>query len=179
MGLSTDKIFIESLKADTAFMAAIGNRLFGTAIPMPDADAESVPVPYCIVTFDGLNNDDTTKDDPYESDFDKVQIGIELTASNRDQLSQLAKMVRSRIHDEFEWCHRYDELRDSGNAALETDDDFRLMVIRNYADVIADIPVDYQFSADAVQYDPWKPCLWQTLRYQCDVKRPEDNEQEE
>ena len=28
---------------------------------------------------------------------------------------------------------------------------------------------DYQFSAEAVQYDQFKPCYWQTLRYQCDV----------
>ena len=48
----------------------------------------------------------------------QVQIGIELTASNREQLSQLAKMVRARLHDEFEWCHRYSELRESGDAVL-------------------------------------------------------------
>jgi hypothetical protein len=28
---------------------------------------------------------------------------------------------------------------------------------------------DYQFSAEGVQYDQYKPCYWQTLRYQCDV----------
>ena len=179
MGLFTDKIFFEALKADTTFMQAVGNRLYGTAIPVPDEQLDKTAVPYAIVTFDGLNNTDTTKDDPYESDFDQVQIGIELTASNREQLSQLAKMVRARLHDEFEWCHRYDELRESGNAVLETDDDFRLMVMRDYEEVINDIPVYYNFSADAVQYDPWKPCYWQTLRYQCEVHRPEDNDDEQ
>ena len=60
MGLLTDKIFFEALKADTTFMQAIGNRLYGTAIPMPDENADKVPVPYAIVTFDGLRPPRTT-----------------------------------------------------------------------------------------------------------------------
>ena len=179
MGLTTDKIFFEALKADTAFMAAIGNRLYETAVPVPDDQLDNVPLPYCIVTFDGLNNTDTTKDDPYESDFDQVQIGISLVAKTREELGTLAKQVRSRLHDEFEWCHRYDELRDSTDASLETSDEFRLMVLRDYETVINEIPVYYNFSAEAVQMDPWKPCRWQVLHYQCEVKRPEDNDEQE
>ena len=179
MGLLTDKIFFEALKADTAFMTAIGNRLYGTTIPVPDEQLDNVPLPYCIVTFDGLNNTDTTKDDPYESDFDTVQIGIELAAKSREELGLLAKMVRSRLHDEFEWCHRYDELRDCSDTAIETSDEFKLMVIRDYETVINEIPVYYQFSADPVIWDQWKPAYGQTLRYQCEVHRPEDNDEQE
>ena len=179
MGLLTDKIFFEALKADTTFMQAIGNRLYGTAIPMPDENADKVPVPYAIVTFDGLNNTETTKDDPYESEYDQVQIGIEIAARNREELGALAKQIRSRLHNEFEWCHRYAELHDSQDESLETSDDFRLMVMREFEQVIAEVPAYYTFSADAVQYDPWKPCYWQVLRYQCEVLRPQDDEQED
>ena len=42
MSLLTDKIFVEALKANTDFMQAIGNRLYGTAIPVPDLEAENV-----------------------------------------------------------------------------------------------------------------------------------------
>ena len=135
--LATDKIFIAAIKADTQLMAQIGGRLYPTAIPLPDESVDNVPVPYVIVTFDGLTNDAATKDDPYESDNDVVNIGIEITAKNRAALAALASAVRSTIHSYM----------------LEQTSDIE----------------DYQFSAEAVQYDQFKPCFWQTLRYQCDV----------
>jgi hypothetical protein len=180
MSLLTDKIFVEALKANTDFMQAIGNRLYGTAIPVPDLEAENEPVPYCIVTFDGLNTDQGTKDDPYEGDNDIVNIGIELTASDREELGALARMVRRIIYNEFVWARRYAVLRDSNDFNLEDCNNFQLMVVREYDDVFHEIPYDYQMSADAVQYDSMKPCYWQTLHYQCNVENTdEDDEQDE
>ena len=176
MGLFTDKIFFEALKADTTFMQDIGNRLYGTAIPMPDENADKVPVPYAIVTFDGMNNTDTTKDDPYEGGMDHVNIGIELAAKTREELGALAVQVRQIVHEQFAWVKHYAELRDANDEALETSDNFRLWVMRDFDDIYADIPFGTTFSADAVQYDPWKPCFWQTLRYQCEVDNPIDDE---
>lgn len=141
MGLSTDSIFIAALTSSAEVMQTIDGRLYSTAIPMPDEDAENVPVPYVIVTFNGLNNEGTTKDDPFEGDNDVVQIGVEVTAVNREQLAELTQLVRSTIHDYL----------------TEDVDDERQTID------------DYQFSAEAVNYDSLKPCYWQTLRYQCDV----------
>ena len=72
MGLSTDSIFIAALSASDDIMEAVGGRIYDTAIPLPDEEAENTPVPYIIVTFDSLQNDQTTKDDRYESEYDKV-----------------------------------------------------------------------------------------------------------
>lgn len=141
MGLSTDSIFIAALTSSAEVMQTIDGRLYSTAIPMPDEDAENVPVPYIIVTFNGLNNEGTTKDDPFEGDTDVVQIGVEVTAINREQLAELTQLVRSTIHDYL----------------TEDVDDERQTID------------DYQLSAEAVQYDSMKPCYWQTIRYQCDV----------
>lgn len=141
MGLETDSIFIAALTSSAEVMQTIDGRLYSTAIPMPDEDAENVPVPYVIVSFNGLNNEGTTKDDPFEGDTDVVQIGVEVTAVNREQLAELTKLVRTTIHDYL----------------TEDVDDERQTID------------DYQFSAEAVQYDSMKPCYWQTIRYQCDV----------
>ena len=178
MGLLTDEIFFEALKADSTFMQAIGNRLYGTTIPVPDDKLDNVPVPYCIITYDGMNNQDTTKDDPYEGGMDVVNIGIELTAKTRKELGQLTNQVRRIIHDQFAWVKRYAELRDSNDETLETSDDFRLMVMRDWNDVFNDIPWSYTFSAEAVIWDQWRPCYGQVLRYQCSVTNTidEDNE---
>lgn len=97
MGLSTDAIFVAAIKSDDGLMGAISGRLYGTAIPLPDEDADNVPVPYVIVTFDGLTNDAQTKDCPYEGDFDSVNIGVEVTAASLAALHELTQKVRTVV----------------------------------------------------------------------------------
>lgn len=101
MGLSTDSIFIYALSASEDIMQAVDGRIYGTAIPMPDEEADNVPVPYIIVTFNGLNNIDETKDDMYESDYDSVNIGIEVIGKTLGHLHDLTEMVRDVIHQYF------------------------------------------------------------------------------
>lgn len=101
MGLSTDSIFIYALSASEDIMQAVDGRLYGTAIPLPDEEADNVPVPYIIVTFNGLNNLDETKDDMYESDYDSVNIGIEVIGKTLGHLHDLTEMVRNVIHQYF------------------------------------------------------------------------------
>lgn len=97
MSLATDSIFIEAIQSDTSLMQKIEGRLYGTAIGLPDEEADNVPVPYIIVTFDGLTNDTDTKDDRYETDYDKVEIGVEVTARTLDELHDLTQTVRDTI----------------------------------------------------------------------------------
>ena len=105
MSLATDSIFITALQSNSELLEALGYdpetgenaRLYCTAIPLPDEDAENVPVPYVIITFDGLTNDQCTKDDRYESEYDTVNIGLEVTARNINELHDLTQMVRDTI----------------------------------------------------------------------------------
>lgn len=111
MSLATDSIFVTALQSNSDLLEKLteyidddGNiqydetpRLYGTAIGLPDDDADNVPVPYVIVTFDGLTNDQGTKDDRYESDYDTVNIGVEVTAKTLDDLHELTQMVRDTI----------------------------------------------------------------------------------
>lgn len=138
MSLATDSIFVSAISSNSELMQGIGGRLYSTAIPLPDEDIDNVPVPFVIVTFDGLTNDQSSKDDPYESDNDSVNISVELVAATREKLADLAEDIRSTIYN-----------------YMMAQDGFEIE--------------DYQFSADAVQYDALKPCYWQTLHYQCDV----------
>ena len=64
-----------------------------------------MPVPYLIVTFDGLNNDTGTKDDRYESEYDKVNIGIEVVGRTLKDLHDLTQMVRDTILTYFRANH--------------------------------------------------------------------------
>ena len=145
MSLQTDIIFVKALRADEELMAKLAaGDVYNTAIALPDEDLDNAPLPYVIVSFDGLTNDIDTKDDPYESDSDAVNISIEIAARTRSELGQLAEAVRRQVHQYFV-------------DADPTDEDADL------------IPHDYQFSAQAVNYDSLKPCYWQVLTYQCDT----------
>ena len=146
MSLQTDIIFVKALRANADLMAQLAaGDVYNTAIALPDEDLDNAPLPYVIVSFDGLTNDVETKDDPYEGDSDNVTISIEIAAKTRTELGQLAEAVRHQVHDYFV-------------EADPTDDDFNL------------VPLDYQFSAQQVNYDQMKPCYWQVLSYQCDTK---------
>ena len=145
MSLQTDIIFVKALRADEELMVKLAaGDVYNTAIALPDEDLDNAPLPYVIVSFDGLTNDIDTKDDPFESDSDAVNISIEIAARTRTELGQLAEAVRHQVHDYFV-------------EAEITDDDFNL------------VPLDYQFSAQQVNYDQMKPCYWQVLSYQCDT----------
>ena len=166
MSLQTDLIFFDALSADQELMTAIGNRLYCTAIPVPDLEAENTPCPYVIVTFDGLNNQDTTKDDPFEGGTDQVSIGIEVAANDRLQLAELTQKIRRIIHEDFSYQWRYEELQANGER-LVTSNGFLLRVLKDFDKMVRQMPQDYTFTADAVQYDSMKPCYWQVLHYQC------------
>ena len=88
---------MKAIQSDASLMQKIGGRLYGTAIGLPDEEADNVPVPYIIVTFDGLTNDQGTKDDRYESRYDKVEIGVDVTAQTLDELHNLTETVRDTI----------------------------------------------------------------------------------
>ena len=154
MSLQTDIIFVKAIKSDASILAMLpAGEVYNTTIALPDKDLDNAPVPYIIVTFDGLVNDQSTKDD-YEGDTDRVTIGIEIAARNRREVGIIAKKVRKAVHRYF-------------RASMEADEDKKV------------IPYDYQFDASKVFYDQFKPCHWQTLTYQCDVWNDTTDDEEE
>ena len=165
MSLATDSIFTTALQSNSDLMATLGYvaptltdkgkpaRLYGTAIPLPDEDLDNVPVPYVIVTFDGLNNDAGTKDDRYESEYDRVNIGIEVVGKTLEDLHGLTQAVRETI--------------------------LAYMKAQNYELGDAFTIDDFTFAAQAIQYDSLKPCYWQVLAYQCDVRNLLNEENDE
>ena len=62
MSLSTDTAFIAALKSSDEIVALTSSRIYGTAIAVPDEDMDNTPVPYVIVTYNGMTNDVESKD---------------------------------------------------------------------------------------------------------------------
>lgn len=147
MSLKTDIIFVKALQSNTELMEelAAGN-VHNTAIGLPDEDLDNAPLPYIIVRYDGMQNQDDTKDNDFEGDTDLVQIGITVCCESRAELGDMMEAVRETIRDYF-----------MENRGDDSDEDFEL------------IPNSMVPSAGGVNYDSMKPCYWQELNYQCDT----------
>lgn len=144
MSLITDKVFYHALLANSSIVNTTDGRIYNTAIPVPDEELDNEPLPYIIITFDGLTNGGLTKDDSYEGSDDTVHIGITIAAEDRESLGDLTVAVRRQIKAYFA-------------ETTVTDSDYDL------------VPLDYEFTASDIQYDPAKPCYYQTLNYECDT----------
>lgn len=145
MSLITDKVFYNALRSNAALMNMVGGRIESTSIPVPDEQLNNEPVPYIIITFDGLQNEGFTKDNSYEGDTDKVQVSIDVAAQTRDELGDIMQAIRETVIAYFE--------DDEGHAW----DDYEY------------IPSNYTLTASPIAYDSMKPCYYQTLTYNCDT----------
>lgn len=146
MSLQTDSVLIKALQTDHELREKLGGRIYGQAIPMPDEDADNVPVPYVIVSFDGLVNDQRTKDDDMEGQEDRVTLSVTVCAATNEGLHSLVEDVRLRLRE-------YLTSPDEEEAGYEV------------------FPLDYEFSAGPMTYDALKPCYWQKLTYVCVTNR--------
>ena len=143
MSLQTDIIIVKALRADAELMKELkAGDVYNTSIEKPDADMDNIPVPYIIVTFDGMSEDSYTKDSSFAGDGDNVTVGIEVAADSRADVARLAIRIRKAV---TEYLKGIDE----------DDEDYSL------------VPSSISFSAQGVQYDPVKPCFWQRLVYNC------------
>lgn len=144
MSLQTDIVFVAAIKSDTELLRQLtAGDVYNTTIALPDEDLDNAPLPYVIVSEGDVVNDGTTKDD-YEGDTDSVLITIEVAARTRAELGTLTNRIRRAVRRYFMASEEGDDLHDM-------------------------IPLDYQFGARPVNYDPLKPCYWRELTYQCDV----------
>lgn len=143
MSLITDKVFYNALKSSSDLLTAVSNRIENTSIPVPDEELLNEPVPYIIITFDGMQNEGLTKDNSYEGDTDIVKVSIEVAAADRESLGVLTELIRQTVIAYFE---------DTEGHATE---DYDL------------VPISYEFSGGRIEYDPVKPCFFQTLGYSC------------
>lgn len=149
MSLQTDIIFVTALRSNAELIAQLpAGDVYNTAIALPDEEADNAEVPYIIVSYDGLNNTDTTKDSSYEGLTDTVTIGMEIAAKTRPQLAELAIMARNTIETYFQQ-----------HVADPQDEDYDL------------IPNAYTLAAQPVQYDSMKPCFWQRFTFTCDTNK--------
>lgn len=157
MSLQTDVIFVKALRSNQELISKLAaHDVYNTAIALPDEQADNAPIPYVIVSFDGLNTDDSTKDTVYDALTDDVQIGIVVVARTRPKLAELTVAIRNTIRNYF--C---------------------TVIVDQQHEDFALLPNSYTFSASDVKYDGNKPCYWQVLTFKCVTEPDKEDEHQE
>ena len=99
MVLELDEIFFNALKASSTIVSDTGGRVFSTCVEVPPTGDDNTPLPYIIVTDDGLQNDQTTKDSIWESIEDRVQASVQISAVSPKEVKRLTRLCRKAIAD--------------------------------------------------------------------------------
>ena len=146
-----DEIIYDAIRADAALMEAIGSRVVSTCFEVSPTEADNTPLPNIIVTDDGFQNQQTTKDCLWEAGEDRVQVGVDVAAESPREVQRLIRMVRRAVE-------RYvADMYTQGES----------------------IPELEQLSSNGLAWDWTKPCYYQQLTYQCITNADTDNGQEE
>ena len=146
---SVDEIIYDAICADTALMEAIGSRVVSTCFEVPPAEADNTPLPNIIVTDDGFQNQNGTKDCVWESGEDRVQTTVDVAADSPKEVKRLIRMVRRAVENHI--------------------------ILMSATDGC--IPELDSLSSNGIAWDWMKPCYYQHLTYQCTTLSDIDNEQ--
>lgn len=95
--LELDEIFYNALKADSQIVSDTGGRIFSTCVEVPPTDADNTPLPYIIIMDEGLQNDQGSKDDVWESEYDRVQASVQISAISPKEVKRLTRLCRKAI----------------------------------------------------------------------------------
>lgn len=147
---SVDEIIYDAICADTALMEAIGSRVVSTCFEVPPAEADNTPLPNIIVTDDGFQNQNGTKDCVWESGEDRVQVTVDVAASSPEEVRRLIRKVRRAVEN--------------------------YIILMSATDGC--IPELDSLSSNGIAWDWMKPCYYQQITYQCTVPSETDIDNE-
>jgi hypothetical protein len=147
---SVDEIIYDAICADTALMEAIGSRVVSTCFEVPPAEADNTPLPNIIVTDDGFQNQNGTKDCVWESGEDRVQVTVDVAADSPKEVKRLIRMVRRAVENHI--------------------------ILMSATDGC--IPELDSLSSNGIAWDWMKPCYYQQITYQCTVPSETDIDNE-
>ena len=155
-----DEIIYDAIKADSDLMAQLayqkpdgstGYAVVSTCFEVPPTEDDNTPVPNIIITDDGFQNQQTTKDCVWEAAEDRVQVGVDVAATSPDEVKALIRKVRRAVEQYIATMYTQGE----------------------------DIPELESLSSDGLAWDWMKPCYYQRLTYQCITNANIEDEQEE
>lgn len=95
--LTFDKHFYTALSQDEQIQSLTNGRIFNPARDEQSEDEDKVP--YLIISNDGGNNVEESKDCDLEGNIDNVTISVLVVSETRESLATLAQHVREVLRD--------------------------------------------------------------------------------
>lgn len=141
--LRLDKIFFDAITSDAALMQTVGGRVKSTCFEVSPDEQDNTPLPYIIVTDEGKQPAQTTKDEEWMPSLWNVGAGIEVGADSPNEVDAISEKVMQAIANHI-------QMRSTQGK---------------------DIPyLNEGFpKADGMAWDWMKPCYFDVAHYQCEM----------
>ena len=147
------EIFYDAITADAELMEAVGSRVETTCFEVPPGEEDNTPLPNIIITNDGFQNNQSTKDCVWEADEDMVVASVDIAANSPSEVDSLVAKVRKAI-------------------------DTYITTMWSNGQAIPELQPGSP-SSQGIEWDWMKPCYYQKLTYQCITNKYEEDEQED
>ena len=147
------EIFYDAITADETLTALTGGRVVSTCFEVPPDELDNTPLPNIIITNDGFQNNQSTKDCVWEADEDVVTASVDIAANSPSEVDSLVAKVRKAI-------------------------DTYITTMWSNGQAIPELQPGSP-SSQGIEWDWMKPCYYQKLTYQCITEKYEEDEQEE
>lgn len=145
--LNIDTYFHGALRSSDIISEIFDGRIYNTGRSSFEEDEDRIP--YIIITYEGGETQDTDTKENVIEDLDTARVSVLCVAEEREELASYMEEIESTIAlrmntkvNDFEQEEKFSFGIDSAN-----------------------------HSASPVQYDPEKPCYYQTLTYVCKTFR--------
>ena len=149
--ITADEIIMEAVKYTTP-QGTTAYAIVNTCFEVPPGELDNTPLPNIIITNDGFQNNQSTKDCVWEADEDVVVASVDIAANSPSEVDSLVAKVRKAIDTYITTMYT------NGNAIPELQPGSP--------------------SSQGIEWDWMKPCYYQKITYQCITEKYTEDEQE-
>lgn len=153
MSLQIGKWFYRALTSDftvsQSVTANVSTEVSGRIYPVGRTSEQEAEdnIPYIVISPESTTSRILSEDQSSDTFYDDCTVRIIVCATTYDTLVHLTTLVRLSV------AAYYDDPDTSTGS--------------NTTDPLPFVIEEYDFSADAPQLDPSRPCFWQTLTFRC------------
>lgn len=95
--MELDDIIYEAVTADAALVEMTSGNIVTCCFEVPPDIEDNTPPPYIIIIEDPTVNEQGTKDDEWEAEYDSAQVSIEIAASTKQEVKEIRRKIRKAI----------------------------------------------------------------------------------
>ena len=95
--MELDDIIYEAVTADASLVEMTSGNIVTCCFEVPPDIEDNTTLPYIIIIEDPTVNEQGTKDDEWEAEYDSAQVSIEIAASTKQEVKEIRRKIRKAI----------------------------------------------------------------------------------